>query len=209
MRWNVLALLLGIVCLCSCRQAKKKDSPDTPDTFPTPQTTQHTPPPKPSPQPQAKSDLVALDRFWDDKAQEHVYTYGDVELAAWRKNPSFREEGVIGYVSRTPKPQETVRLYRAVCKDGRHSFSHSIAPQGNDITRVEDFEVYAWNRGGDGRVQMNACHLAGGKDTYFSLDYEDVMRYAKTAAHAPSNIIKGMFYVYPTDKTATASGAPK
>jgi hypothetical protein len=39
---------------------------------------------------QEEPQRVALYCFYDNKLHEHVYTYGDGELAAWRKNRDMK-----------------------------------------------------------------------------------------------------------------------
>ncbi len=135
-----------------------------------------TPAPAPTPTP-AKPTLLALYRFWDTRHNEHVYTYGEGEPAAWRKNPAFNGEVLIGYIAVAPQPGAS-RLYRAYCRDQRHYFYLTTPAGATDIERIEAFEVYVWPQPGDGRVAIHACSLPDDKDSYFDRDLANVKEYA-------------------------------
>lgn len=178
--------------------------------FRQPATPASVPPPAPPPaQPEApKRVLTALYRFWDKRTNEHVYTYGDGEPAEWRKNPAFEQEKVVGYAVYKPEA-DAVRLYRVLCRDGRHRFSLRLARSAEvvkDIARVEDFTLYVWTKPGDGRVPVHACFLPDDRDFYFERDMAAVRSYTDETLKVIGKqrlIVENMFYLYPTAESGT------
>jgi WD40 repeat protein len=186
------------VGLCSC--SKKQDSADTaapnaaaPNT-PTPNV------PAPNVPAPPKPELTALLCFWDKTLNEHVYTYGDGEPANWRKNPAFTAKPLVGYVANKQYP-DTVRLFRAYCRDRRHYFYTTKPAGARDIERIEDFLVYVWTKPGDGRVPVHACFLPDDKDPYFDQNLERVKDYVDGTLKGigkQRKLVENYFYVYPT-----------
>jgi hypothetical protein len=166
--------------------------------------------PTPAPAP-AKPTLLALYRFWDTRHNEHVYTYGEGEPAAWRKNPAFNGEVLVGYIAVAPQPG-AVKLYRAYCRDQRHYFYLTKPTGATDIERSEAFEVYVWTQPGDGRIAVHACFLPDDKDAYFDRDLANVKEYTAGTLKQigkQRKVVEAMFYVYPTAVQTTPPSVPK
>lgn len=145
-----------------------------------------------------KRELTPLYRFWDKKHNEHVYTYEGTEPLAWRQNPDFEKEVVVGYAV-TIKEKDTARLFRAYCKDGRHYFYLVKPATANDIERIEDFLLYVWTKPGEGRVPVHACFLPDSKDMFFDSDLQKVKDYAEETLRGIGvrrKVLQKAFYLY-------------
>ena len=141
---------------------------------------------------------VALLRFYDVKLHEHVYTYGDGEPAAWRKNPDMKSETVIGYAT-TTKEANTTRLFRAIRPDGKHYF-YLLKPAVAKDFRIEEFIIYVWTKPGDGRVPIHACFLPDATDVYFDTDRKRVKEWIDETFKGigvQRLSTANMFYIYP------------
>lgn len=106
---------------------------------------------------------------------------------------------MIGYATTAPVP-DTMRLYRAYCRDKQHYFYLEKPPGAHDIERIEAFVIYVWTKSGDGRVPIHACFLPDDKDAFFDSDLEAVRDYAEMIQRAKKikpKVIERMFYLYP------------
>jgi internalin A len=193
----LLAAALALLAAGCGRKTPSTDPGSTPAQTPA-QPPAPTPPQPPTPTAtpgptKARPPLSALYRFRDEKVVEHVYTYGDGEPAAWRKNPAFKDEAVVAYVATAPQP-DAARLYRSYCRDARHYFTLAKPAAARDVVRVEAFEVYVWTAPGDGRVPVHASFGPDDKDAYFSADLAAVRGYR---GNGQRRVVEAMFYAYP------------
>jgi hypothetical protein len=146
-------------------------------------------------------NIVALLRFYDTRLSEHVYTYGEGEPAAWRKDSTKTRETIVGYASLKELP-DTRRLYRAIRKDGMHYF-YFEAPRNATGIRLEDFVLYVWTKPDDGRVPIHGACLPDRLDMYFDADESKVKKVIEdtsTGLGAKRVRYPNAFYLYAKPK---------
>ncbi len=142
--------------------------------------------------------ITPLYRFWDAQKEEHVYSYGEGEPGDWRKNPTrFQDETIIGLGSTEEKPG-TVRLWRAVRRDGKHYFYIVGDPKIMEDSKIEAFVMYVWRKPGSGRVAVHACAMPDGLDPFFDPDFEAVKKLTKETATSKGVkrvVVRNSFYL--------------
>ncbi len=165
---------------------------------------------------EAEPTLLALYRFWDTRHNEHVYTYGDGEPAAWRKNPAFNGEVLVGYIAVAPQPN-AVRLYRVPTAedDERHYFyvTKPGAQRRRTSSGLRRSRWYVWTRNpatAESQSTRASCRttrtgvLRPGPD-----DRKEHAAGTLKQIGKQRKVVEAMFYVYPTAVQTTPPPAPK
>lgn len=160
--------------------------------------------------------LLPVFRFYDHETNEHMYSLDKDELEQWRGLLHFKEHSIVGYASPVELP-DTVRLWRAVHKTGRHYY-YLRTTNKDDLTVDSDkFRVYVWKKPGQGRVPIYAHTWTDGGDVFFSDDTNHIRKFKEKSLKALGvnrlplsgrDIGMPVFYAYPPsdeDKAALES----
>jgi hypothetical protein len=149
--------------------------------------------------------LLPVVRFYDHDTDEHMYSLQKEELEQWRGLLHFKEHDVVGCASPVELP-DTVRLWRAVHRTGRHYYYLRTSNKPGLTVESEIFHVYVWKKPGDGRIPIYAHTWTDGGDVFFSGDMDHIRKFKETSFKALGvnrlplqgrDIGMPMFYLYP------------
>lgn len=149
--------------------------------------------------------LLPFIRFYDHNTNEHMYSLDEDELEGWRDLKHFKEHKIVGYSSPVELP-ETVRLWRAVGKNGRHFYYLRTPVKANLFVESEKFRVWVWKKPGEGRIPIYAHTWTDGGDVYFDGEMYHIRKFKEDSKKALGvtrpplsgrDIGVAVFYVYP------------
>lgn len=155
-------------------------------------------------------DLTPLIRFYNEKVNEHAYSSDAAEQAAWRVAPKVKEHLIIGMVSSKELPG-TVRLWRGIRTNDKRHIYYTQAPKGAApmMADNENFQVYVWKKGGDGRIPVYGSTWIDSSDVFFDCDRANVQKFfdnTKKALNVERRSLGQLpvFYVYPPPEEVKA-----
>ena len=146
----------------------------------------------------AEEELIEIHAFRRETAPEMVYTIDTEEIPRLKRTDGWEYRGILGYGSAKPG-DDLIKLQRA--HRGRwHVFYVKAPKQLPKGTELEKFDVWVWEKSGEGLVPVYATSLPDWRDMIFSTDKKAVEEAIDDAWNAAKikRINHGvMFYIKP------------